>query len=57
MPRRPEVDAWFEAYESPMKAAMLRARDVILAADPRMDECIKWKTPTTRAWCAARSAT
>jgi hypothetical protein len=46
MPRQPEVDAWFAAYESPMKAAMLRVREIVLAADPRIDECIKWKTPT-----------
>jgi uncharacterized protein YdhG (YjbR/CyaY superfamily) len=29
-----------------MKDAMLRVRDVVLAADPRIDECIKWQTPT-----------
>jgi hypothetical protein len=46
MPRRPEVDAWFDRYESPMKDAMLRVREIVLDADPRMDECIKWQTPT-----------
>ena len=25
---------------------MLRVREVILGADPRMDECVKWSTPT-----------
>ena len=40
-----EVDEWFEAYESPMKATMLRVREIILE-DARMAETIKWKTPT-----------
>jgi hypothetical protein len=40
-----EVDAWFEAYDNPMKAAMQRVREVILE-EPRITECIKWKTPT-----------
>jgi hypothetical protein len=46
MPRNSDVDAWFERYEHPMKDAMLRVRDIILAADGRMDECIKWQSPT-----------
>jgi hypothetical protein len=46
MPRSKDVDAWFERYENPMKDAMLRVRDIILAADERMDECIKWQSPT-----------
>lgn len=46
MPRNSDVDAWFERYEHPMKDAMLRVRDLILAADERMDECIKWQSPT-----------
>lgn len=41
-----EVDAWFSTYENPMKDVMLRVREMILAADARMDECIKWKCPT-----------
>jgi hypothetical protein len=44
--RQPEVDAWFEAYENPMKPVVQRIREVVLAADPRIDECIKWKAPT-----------
>lgn len=40
-----EVDAWFGAYDNPMKPAMLRARAIILE-DERMTETIKWKTPT-----------
>lgn len=42
----PEVDAWFAAYDNPQKDAMQRVREVILAADPRISECIKWKAPT-----------
>jgi len=41
-----EVDAWFEAFEHPLKDAMLRVRKEILSTDRRMGECIKWKSPT-----------
>ncbi|MEQ9536653.1 MAG: DUF1801 domain-containing protein [Deltaproteobacteria bacterium] len=41
-----EVDQWFDAYEHPAKDAMQHVRETILAADPRMSECIKWKSPT-----------
>jgi hypothetical protein len=44
--RNPEVDAWLERYDNPMKEVVLRARDVILDADPRIGETIKWSTPT-----------
>jgi hypothetical protein len=46
MPRRKEVDTWFASYENPMKEVVLAMRDAILAADPRIDECIKWQAPT-----------
>jgi uncharacterized protein YdhG (YjbR/CyaY superfamily) len=46
MPNRPEVDAWLRSYDNPMKPVVMRLRQIILAADPRMDECIKWQTPT-----------
>jgi len=46
MPRRPEVDQWFSRYENPMKPVLMRMREIILAADPRIDECIKWQAPT-----------
>ena len=42
----PEVGAWFDRYDNPMKDAVLRTREVLLAADPRLDETIKWSTPT-----------
>lgn len=40
-----EVDEWFAGYEHPLKEAMQRVRQIILA-DPRMTETIKWKSPT-----------
>ena len=46
MPKRKEVDAWFARYDNPMKDVVLRIREIILKADPRIDECIKWQAPT-----------
>jgi hypothetical protein len=36
--RNPEVDAWFDRCDNPMKAAVQRTREILLAADPRLDE-------------------
>jgi uncharacterized protein YdhG (YjbR/CyaY superfamily)/TfoX/Sxy family transcriptional regulator of competence genes len=44
--RNAEVDAWFERYQNPMKAVVERIRAIVLAADRRIDECIKWQAPT-----------
>lgn len=41
-----EVDQWFEERGHPLDAAMRRVRDIILDADDRVTESIKWKTPT-----------
>ena len=46
MPRNRDVDAWFERYENPMKDVVARMREIVLGADPRIDECIKWQAPT-----------
>jgi hypothetical protein len=46
MTTNPSVDAWFEVYDNPMKPAVQRVREIILAADPRITESIKWKAPT-----------
>ena len=46
MGRSKEVDSWFARYENPMKDVVLRIRAIVLAADPRMGECIKWQAPT-----------
>ncbi len=45
MNENPEVQAWFAEYEHPLKDAMLRVREIVLA-DERMTETIKWKSPT-----------
>jgi hypothetical protein len=46
MGRDPEVDAWFDALEHPLKDVMLEVRRAVLASDRRVGECIKWKSPT-----------
>lgn len=46
MPPRPEVEAWLAAYDNPMKPVVLHLRATMLAADARLDECIKWQAPT-----------
>jgi hypothetical protein len=42
----PEVDAWFAARAHPLTDAMQLVRRLILDADPRVTESIKWQTPT-----------
>jgi hypothetical protein len=46
MPLQPEVDAWFATYDNPMKDVVERTREIVLEADVRVDECIKWQAPT-----------
>jgi uncharacterized protein YdhG (YjbR/CyaY superfamily) len=46
MGRSQDVDAWFERYDNPMKDVVQRVRELVLEADPRIDECIKWQAPT-----------
>lgn len=46
MPRAKDVDRWFASYDNPMKPVVMRMRDIILGADPRIAECIKWQAPT-----------
>ena len=46
MARSKEVDAWFAKYDNPMKSVVLTMRSIILAADDRVTECIKWQAPT-----------
>lgn len=41
-----EVDEWLASYDNPMKPIVERVRRLILEADDRIDECIKWKSPT-----------
>ena len=42
----PVVDAWFETYDNPQKDLVQAVRRVILEADPRISETIKWQAPT-----------
>ena len=42
----PTVDAWFDRYDNPQKPLVMAVRDVVLEADPRVTECIKWSAPT-----------
>lgn len=42
----PEVTQWFFALEHPLKEAMMRVREIIMEADGRMEESIKWQAPT-----------
>jgi hypothetical protein len=46
MNRNPEVDQWLDEADHPLDAALRRAREIILGADERVTESIKWKTPT-----------
>jgi hypothetical protein len=41
-----DVDRWLEEGDHPLEPALRRAREIILGADPRVTESIKWKTPT-----------
>lgn len=42
----PEIDRWLLDRAHPLTEAMDAARRLILEADPRISESIKWKTPT-----------
>jgi uncharacterized protein YdhG (YjbR/CyaY superfamily) len=44
--RSKEVDAWFARYDNPKKDVVMRIREIVLAADPRIEESIKWQAPT-----------
>lgn len=44
--RNPDVDAWFDGYDNPQKELVQAVRDVVLAADDRVTEAIKWQAPT-----------
>ncbi len=46
MNRNPDVGRWLDDSAHPLEATMRRARDIILGADHRVTESIKWKTPT-----------
>ena len=46
MPTNPDVDAWLERYDNPMKPVVQRVREIVLGTDPRVEETIKWQAPT-----------
>ena len=46
MGRSAEVDAWLARYDNPMKDVVQRIREIVLGADARVDECVKWQAPT-----------
>jgi hypothetical protein len=46
MNRNPEGDLWMDAYSNPQKDLVLATRALILDADPRLGECIRWQAPT-----------
>ena len=41
-----DVDAWMAKYDNPQKPVVQAVREIILAADPRIGETIKWQSPT-----------
>lgn len=44
--KNPDVDKWFETYENPQKEVLLKIRELVMASDDRIEECIKWQSPT-----------
>lgn len=46
MNRNPDVDALLAALDHPLKEAIVRLREVVLASDPRITELIKWNAPS-----------
>jgi hypothetical protein len=46
-PNNPEVDDWFAGQQdNPLADSLELAREIIMGADDRVEESIKWKTPT-----------
>ena len=41
-----EVEEWFVERSHPLEAELRRVRQIVLGADDRVTETIKWKTPT-----------
>ena len=41
-----EVDVWMSHYDNPMRDVVERVRRIMLHADDRVTECIKWQAPT-----------
>jgi uncharacterized protein YdhG (YjbR/CyaY superfamily) len=41
-----DVNDWFSNYDNPLKAEVQRVREILMAADDRIEETIKWQAPT-----------
>ena len=46
MTKNPEVDAYLEKKAHPLTAEINRVREIILSTDDRIEETIKWSSPT-----------
>jgi hypothetical protein len=44
--RNPEVDKWFDERNDPLDSVKRQVREIILGADSKVTESIKWQTPT-----------
>lgn len=42
----PEVEKYLEEKQHPLDAEIRRVREIILSADERVEEAIKWSSPT-----------
>ena len=45
MNKNPEVDAYMQELDNPLKHVWEEIREIILAVDPKMQEDIKWSAP------------
>lgn len=41
-----EVNVWMAHHDTPMQEVIERVRRIVLVSDSRIDECIRWSTPT-----------
>ena len=41
-----EVEQWFDTRDHPFDAELRRVREIILEADERVTEAVKWQVPT-----------
>lgn len=40
------VEKWLKDQKHPRRKQINRVREIILSADPKIEECIKWNSPT-----------
>lgn len=57
MLKEPEVDAWFEAVDHPMKDVMLKVRSAILATDRRVGSASSGSVRRSRSRGTSRAST